>query len=53
VLNAISVFGASSGFNFWLMFGVFQVIWGVQEIKKYKRYAPTGASEPGDEKKPG
>ena len=49
VMNAISVIGAGSGFNFWLMFGVFQVVWGVQEIKKFKRYAPT----PGDENKPG
>lgn len=50
VMNAISVFGSGSGFNFWLMFGVFQVVWGVQEIKKYKRYAPTGASEQGEKK---
>jgi hypothetical protein len=48
VLNVLSIIGAASGFNFWLMFGVFQVVWGVQEIKKYKRYAPTGGSEPGD-----
>jgi len=44
VLNILSVLGASSGFNFWMGFGVFQIIWGVQEIKKYKRYAPTGGS---------
>jgi len=49
-LNILSVLGASSGFNFWMGFGVFQIIWGVQEIKKYKRYAPTGESEPGTEK---
>lgn len=53
VLNAISIIGASSGFSFWLVFGVFQIIWGIQEIKKYKRYTPTGASEPGDENKQG
>jgi len=40
ILNSVSTLsGQQSGFSFWRVFGILQIIWGVQEIIKFKKYS--------------
>ncbi len=40
IMNTVSTLdGPQSGFSFWRIFGIMQIIWGVQEIIKFKKYS--------------